>query len=73
MQIETKYNIGDKVFVIDKKEIKVKEMEISFIFVDVKFDRSLEVKYGEKGLYESYPEAMCYPTKQELIDYLTRE
>lgn len=75
MEIKTKHNIGDKVFVIDTKEAKIKAFEIGRIsaYVSPVFDNNQTVNYSSNDSYESYPEENCFKTQDELIAYMTRE
>ena len=74
MTIETKFNIGDKVFTIDTKTTKVKGFEVESIiaFAGNGYTR---VTYKEKGssvLESNYEEEKCFATPEELIDYVMK-
>lgn len=75
MEIKTKHDVGDKVFVIDKKECKIKQFEIGrvSVFVSQVFNNGQQVNYSAIDNYDSYPEEDCFESKEELVDFLTRE
>lgn len=70
MTIKTKYNVGDKVYTIDKNSMKVLPFKIKSI-VSVS-DESTAVRLTPEGSdYESYDEKRCFPSEDELIRYIT--
>jgi len=73
MKNETKFNLGDKVFAIDKKTTKVTEFEVEAIYIFVR-EEGTSIRYKAKGtsmLEPDYDEDKCFATKEELIDYIT--
>lgn len=69
MEINTKFSLGDKVFVL--KDGKVKEIEIKSITVDEK-----GIWYDDSEAYmvfQPHHEKQCFATKEELIAYITSD
>ena len=69
MEIRTKFNIGDKAIVL--KESKAVEIEIKSILVN-----ETGISYSDDNgpfLMKVFPEAQCFKTKNELIEYITTE
>lgn len=71
MNIQTKFNNGDKVFTIDHETMKVKEFEIGTICVCAIGCGAPSVSYYEKVGSESYGEARCFASESELLAYIT--
>ncbi len=74
MNIQTKFNIGDKVCTIDKKTLKVKTFEIGSLSVYVSKNGKPSVNYrasddGYTG--DSHEEEFCFPNETELLAYIT--
>ena len=74
MNIQTKFNIGDKVCTIDKNTMKVKAFEIGSMGVYVSKTGKPSVNYrasddGYNG--DSYEEEFCFPNETELLSYIT--
>ena len=70
MTIKTKYNVGDKVYTIDKNSMKVLPFKIKTI-VSIS-DESTAVRLTPEGKdYDSYDEKRCFPSEDELIRYIT--
>lgn len=69
MEIKTKFNLGDKVFVL--KASKAVEMEIKSIAVDK------DGAYYSDGcagyIFQPVPEAQCFASVEELVKYITSE
>ena len=73
MNVQTKYNVGDKVCTIDKKTLKMREFEISSVFVSTT-DEGTEVKYHAKGdsaYADNIPEEHCFPSENELLNHIS--
>jgi len=69
MKIETKFNIDDIVFVLDRN--KVRERSIYFISWDSKNGVYYSVYVGdEKEAKGEFHESECFATKQELLNHL---
>lgn len=66
MEINTKFAIGDKAFVL--KGHKAAEIEIKAVF----FGGNKVCYSAEEGplVFSSYPEEHCFATKDELIEYI---
>lgn len=74
MKIETKFNVGDTVYTIDKKSMKLKEFEISSVTVVAITKDTLHISYGvktENYHTESYEERVCFASRDDLLDYVT--
>lgn len=74
MNIQTKFNIGDKVCTIDKNTMKVKAFEIGSMSVYVSKTGKLSVNYRASGdgyTGDSYEEEFCFPNETELLSYIT--
>lgn len=72
MKIETKYNIGDKVWLIAKNEI----VQLEIQSVSPYYCRSFQyIKYGfgrsnYTNLFDLFEEEKLFPTKEELLKSL---
>ena len=74
MKIETKFNVGDTVYTIDKKTMKLKEFEISSVTVLAITKDTCQISYGvktENYNTESYEERVCFASRDDLLDYVT--
>ena len=74
MNIQTKFNIGDKVCTIDKKTMKVREFEIGSMSIYVAKNGKPSINYrasddGYSG--DSYEEEFCFANENELLGYIT--
>lgn len=61
------------VYTIDKKTLKMREFEISIVFISTT-DEGVEVKYKAKGdspYADSIPEEHCFPSKHELLNHVS--
>lgn len=75
MNIETKYKVGDDVFTVDPKTLKVKEVEVAMITTsttDSGTSVTLYPKRGDYGYGEGINESICFPSKEQLIDHITK-
>lgn len=73
MEIKTKFNVGDKVYTIDPKTLKIREIEVGGIYVYADGTENL-IKYRAKGdspFGDSYNESVCFATRQLLLDYIS--
>jgi hypothetical protein len=77
MTIETKYNIGDEVWVIVENEVqrlRIKEVTASAHTVTRSEDGKFEVLKFRIVYHfvngEQVPESRCFPTKEELLKSL---
>ena len=66
MEVDTKFNIRDKVWVVD--ENKVVLMLVTGIIITLEGD-SREVRYSFWG-HEDIPEDLLFKTKKELLESL---
>lgn len=66
MEIKTKYNIGDTVYIIDGSRIKRAVIEDIWIAA---IEGYMKISYRFK-LYPMKSEAECFATKEELINHL---
>lgn len=73
MNIQTKFNIGNKVCTIDKKTMKVKEFEIGSVSVFASKDEESNVRYYDNEYYshDGYEEKLCFASEKELLSYIT--
>lgn len=77
MNIETKFNVGDKAFTIDSKTLKIKEFEVSHISTYTSSkgtgitlfmkDETMSYGYGE-----GVDECKCFHDKESLITHITK-
>lgn len=73
MNVQTKYNVGEKVCTIDKRTLKIREFEIDSIFVSTN-DGGVETRYHAKGdsAYADYiPEEHCFSDQHELLNHIS--
>jgi hypothetical protein len=74
MILESKFNIGEKVFTIDRESLKVREFEVYSIAAKVsKDDESPEIEYHAKGdsfLCDNIPERLCFASREELMKHI---
>jgi hypothetical protein len=71
MTIETKYNIGDEVWVIEDDKPKCKKIKEIDIQIGDYFSKSNEVEIDYTfGIYCIRDEKQCFPTKEELLKSL---
>ena len=71
--ITTKFNVGDKVFTIDEKTMKIREFEVAWISVFVHGGKEPSVSYKSKddsAYFVGCEEAKCFATKHELLTYI---
>lgn len=69
MELRAKYSIGERVFVL--RDGRMAEIEIKTILVD-----NCGIRYSENGgtvIFKSYPEARCFRTRKEFVDYISKE
>lgn len=68
LQIENKYNIGDRVYFLDKKH-KCQSMVVKSMALFVYADHISYSYYGDDP-YTSYPEESLFATEKDLKDYI---
>lgn len=74
MNIQTKFNIGDKACTIDKKTLKVREFEIGSmsVYVPKTGKPSISYRASEDGYSgDSCEEEFCFANENELLAYIT--
>ena len=76
MTIETKYNIGDEVWVILDNRVQRRVIKDFSIKSETRYD-AFRVRYCSKIIVKYYfgdgeyvDETMCFPTKEELLKIL---
>ena len=68
--ISTKFNVGDKVFTIDKESMKIIEFEVRMISASCFSDGTTTIRYTPKDCVLSYDEFKCFATKHELLTFI---
>ncbi len=74
MDAHTKFNVGDSVFTIDKKTMKIRGFEIGSVFVGSTEKNVVKISYHAKGdsaFEENIPEEHCFPTEKELLAFVS--
>lgn len=73
MKIETKFNVGDKVFTIDSSSLKVKEFEVDHICTWTNKGKKTNVTLydGESYSANGYDENKCFSTEADLLTFVT--
>lgn len=65
--------MGDKVFTIDKKDVRIKEIEVSCVNAFQYKDRtSVTYNATDETPLVSFNEETCFASKHELLTYLER-
>lgn len=73
MNIQTKFNVGDKVLTIDPSTMKIREAEIERVRA-IAEEGTVRVSYHAKGdsfFKDDYPEEKCFATKNELLTFIS--
>lgn len=71
MEIKTKFNIGDKVFTIDKDSFKIKEFKVASMMVFFNSTGNLRTTlYPADDYISSYEEEKCFSTREDLLKYI---
>lgn len=73
MVINTKFNIGDELFAIDKKTAKAVKFKVGRIFVHIPQEGTPKVEYfGEDmSIFEgTYNEDVCFTSMDELMAHI---
>lgn len=75
MNIQTKFKVGDEVFTIDKKTLRMKKITLDKVYVYVTETDGIEISYrGEGELYDDvHDESVCFTTEHELLSYVKSE
>ena len=73
MDIKTKFSVGDNVFTVDTKTIKLKKFEVGRIAVSVTEGKTIVILYEkDASAYDSgYSEDKCFATEGDLVRHLT--
>lgn len=73
MEIQTKFNVGDKIYSIDKRDMKIKKFEIGAIYIACGSEISISYRNKDCSMFEdNYPEENCFYSKEELLRYIDR-
>lgn len=73
MEINTKFNIGDELFTIDKKTAKAVKFKVGRIFVHVPEKGTPNVEYFGEDLpllEGTYNEDVCFASMDELVAHI---
>lgn len=74
MTIETKFNVGDKVFILDAVYTAIKEATIGMIIVSTGTHIPTKVSYSiENDSYLNFTEDQLFATREELLEKLKSE
>lgn len=68
MKIETKYNIGQEVFVM--YEDRIHKRKVLDILIKCNSPYSIEIEYNIFGYIRKYPEKEVFLTEDDLLQYL---
>jgi hypothetical protein len=74
MNIQTRFNVGDKVFTLDKETFKMKKFVVGS--VSIWADDDTKVTYYPKkddiaSYNERYDEKVCFASENELLGHIT--
>lgn len=72
MNIETKFKVGDNVFTIDPETLKIKQFEIGSVSSITSENDTIVLVYPKTGSYISVNEKKCFPTREALLDHITK-
>lgn len=74
MDIKTKFNVGDKVFTLDKETFKMKRFVVGSVSIWAD-DDTMVTYYPKKEesvtFNERYNENMCFASENELLSHIT--
>lgn len=71
MTIETKFNVGDKVYILDALNTTIKEATIGLIIASSGTHTPTKVSYSiENESYLNFTEDQLFSTREELIERL---
>ena len=71
MTIETKFNIGDKVYILDAANTSIKEATIGLIIISTGTHIPTKVSYSiENESYLNFTEDQLFSTREGLIERL---
>lgn len=76
MNIQTRFNVGDKVFTLDKESLKMKEFTVGAVNISIWVDDDTRVSYyplqdESVNFNESYGESVCFASENELLGHIT--
>ena len=71
MEVKTKFNIGDIVYTIEPKKMKIKEVKIASVTVFCYTSETVVKIYDEVG--DGYYEEKCFSSEKELLTYITEK
>ncbi len=75
-KVQTKFDLGDKVFTVDSKTYKKREVTVGKIVIYLENDGNPSISIyplNEEGRIdwnESIKEEVCFSTEAELMDYI---
>lgn len=74
MDIKTKFNVGDKVFTLDKEAFKMKKFTVGAVSIWAD-DDTMVTYYPKKeeivDYNERYKENVCFASENELLSHIT--
>lgn len=75
MNIETRFNVGDKAFTIDLRTLRIREFEVAMVSTYTTTDGDTDVYLSPRGEYgygDSVDETQCFHDRDSLIDHITK-
>ncbi|MDD6541766.1 MAG: hypothetical protein PUF32_05635 [Prevotella sp.] len=72
MNIETKFKVGDNVYTVDPETLKIKHFVIGSISSITSENGTIVLVYPKTENYTSVNEKKCFPTREALIDHITK-
>ena len=72
MNIETKFKVGDTVYTVDPETLKIKQFEIGSVSSITSKDGTTVLVWPKTESYISVNEKKCFPTREALIDHITK-
>lgn len=72
MNIETKFKVGDTVYTVDPETLKIKQFEIGSVSSITSKDGTTVLVWPKTESYTSVNEKKCFPTREALIDHITK-
>ena len=74
MNIQTRFNVGDKVFTLDKESFKMREFTVGAVSVWATDDTKVSyypLEDEHVNFNESYGEPVCFASENELLGHIT--
>ena len=66
---QPKYGLGQTLFTVGLLDLKIKEVEVEKIVINIK-DGEQTIDYWGKGLYTSYAEDKCFTSREDLLRHI---